>query len=222
MPLVYLYPNGTVFNDMTLQGAATAHEATDDVHGAEDGDTTRVYGGSASVQHAEVNMDDMPIGVGAIVNLSNHASLYCQNVNWMVVYVRIAAANYLGVQNSSINTWQKKEGVAQAASPVTAIAWTVSEINGATAYVYKPGDSGIWKSCSAVHWAVNYINAAGSFVHLLSQWLPPILAMASHGLLKREVSQILSSLKVQPSLPEDFARIFEALRRRPVYGYLGI
>lgn len=65
-------------------------------------------------------------------------------------------------------------------------------------------------------------DVCNNFAMFLSQWLPPILAVASHSLLKSEIEHILSGFASRPRLDEDFARVFEALRRRPVYGYLGI
>lgn len=64
-------------------------------------------------------------------------------------------------------------------------------------------------------WAVTYVPTSGGHMWLLAQWLPPILAVASHCLTKLEIARVLSSLKIQPSDKEDFARIIEAFRRRP-------
>lgn len=66
---------------------------------------------------------------------------------------------------------------------------------------------------------VDWIAAGGGFMYLIGQWLPPLLAVASHGLLKREVVFLLSGLLTRPSNKEDFARIFEAFRRKPAYGF---
>lgn len=65
---------------------------------------------------------------------------------------------------------------------------------------------------------VDYAAPAGAFSFLLNSWIPPLLAVASHGLLKREIAALLSNLKIRPSSQEDFVRILEAFKRRPVYG----
>ncbi len=64
---------------------------------------------------------------------------------------------------------------------------------------------------------VSFEPPSGGFIWLLAQWLPPLLSVASHGLMKREITEILQNLRVQPSSPEEFARIFEAFQRRPAW-----
>ncbi len=71
--------------------------------------------------------------------------------------------------------------------------------------------------CTTVYSVVNWEYQAGSFVYMVSSWLPPLLAVASHGLTKIDVSAILSSLKTRPSNNEDLTRILEVFKRRPVW-----
>lgn len=68
-----------------------------------------------------------------------------------------------------------------------------------------------------MYWSVTYVPISGGYMWLLAGWLPPLIAMASHCLSKSDILTVLSSLKVQPSSREDFARIIEAFRRRPVW-----
>lgn len=56
---------------------------------------------------------------------------------------------------------------------------------------------------------------SGGFVWLLSSWLPPLLAVASHGLTKLDVITILRSMKTRPSSDEDVRRLLEAFAVRP-------
>ena len=83
--------------------------------------------------------------------------------------------------------------------------------------VRKTNAGGGSVQCTSLYFNVDYTLDEGAFPYLLSQWLPPLLAVASHGLLAREVVTILGSLKNRPSSKEEFARILEAFCRRPVF-----
>jgi len=46
--------------------------------------------------------------------------------------------------------------------------------------------------------SVTYTPAAGGFAYLMGCWLPPLLAVASHGLALSDLAQFLSTFKVRP------------------------
>lgn len=99
--------------------------------------------------------------------------------------------------------------------------WDVNIVN-ATEIGVQSCNTGVGAEevrCTYLRWVVVWTPAHGGYMWLLAGWIPPILAMASHCLSKFEIARILSSLKTRPSNDEDFARIIEAFRRRPVYGY---
>ncbi|KKK58171.1 hypothetical protein LCGC14_3047100, partial [marine sediment metagenome] len=56
---------------------------------------------------------------------------------------------------------------------------------------------------------------AGGFALFVAQWLPPLMAVASHALARSEAAMILRSLDTRPASDEDFARLLEAFRVRP-------
>ena len=64
---------------------------------------------------------------------------------------------------------------------------------------------------------VDYTAPAGGFNWLLTCWLPPLVAVASHAITRREIAAALSCLKIRPSSDEEFARLLEAFLVRPAY-----
>lgn len=108
------------------------------------------------------------------------------------------------------------------ATDVNSNPWTVANFN-ATKWFYKKTNTGVNTNMRVTYgWMkATWLSASGGFVHLLSQWLPPLLAVASHGLLKSEVAQILASIKHVPSSKEDFTRTLGAFRVRPKFVFLG-
>lgn len=72
---------------------------------------------------------------------------------------------------------------------------------------------------TTLYLSVEYLYAADGFALFVSQWLPPILAVASHGLMKHEIIEILGRIKNRPSNREDFDRLLEAFRRRPRFAF---
>ena len=77
------------------------------------------------------------------------------------------------------------------------------------------GDAG-W---TYTYWDVNTVLTGGGLITAFLQWLPPLFAVASHGLLKCEVTQILSKLNPRPSNDEEVRKILEAFRVRPCYNF---
>lgn len=67
--------------------------------------------------------------------------------------------------------------------------------------------------CTNATWT--YASTGTGF--LIASWLPPLLAVASHALMKSEIVKILQGLKTRPSDKRDFTQILEAFRVRPKY-----
>lgn len=111
--------------------------------------------------------------------------------------------------------WADYDSGQQATKPAGG-PWTEAIVN-ATEIGVKAGIAGDVARCTKLTMSVDYDVKSGGFAYLLAQWLPPLLALASHGLTKFDITRILSSLKTRPSNDEDFARIIEAFRRRPVW-----
>lgn len=97
--------------------------------------------------------------------------------------------------------------------------WTPAKFAVTQAGLRGTVDPGGWLYCSTVYMDVTYVPVAGGFSFLLAQWLPPLFAIASHGLSKFDIGTVLSSLRTRPSSDEEFARIIEAFQRRPAYGF---
>lgn len=57
----------------------------------------------------------------------------------------------------------------------------------------------------------------GRFAMNVAQWLAPLAAAASHGLMRREVVAILRTMRTRPSSAEEFAALEAAFRVRPVF-----
>lgn len=68
---------------------------------------------------------------------------------------------------------------------------------------------------------VDFVFSTGGFALFVSQWLPPLMALASHGLLKREAAVILARESIRPSNLEEFGRLLEAFQRRPRFCFQG-
>ena len=174
---------------------------------------------------------------GAIVNLKNRGQLYVAAAAGAFTtrnYVRIGGVDYMENMNNAYDVWQIREVGPNSLSPATGLPWTVPEINGAQGRLYRSGDFTILKKISATNWIVNYLMPTGSSVFLISQWLGPILAVASQGLSNLEILAILRRHRIQggeedhrkmrilPSFREEFEALKEAFRRRPVYGFIGL
>ncbi len=219
MPVEYLYPSSTDSNNWTITGAASAHQALDDIHATYDDSTTMIECNTAASRTCICSLGNLSQEgiVVTSVQLCMRAQRRSGSVESVHGYCRVNGSDYLHVQADAIDTWVTKTSSSQT-SPDTGLAWIVPEVNGSKVKGYMNNTTNIG-DLSALHLDVTYVFAGGGFAYLIGQWLPPLLAVASHGLLKREVASVLSRLRIRPCHKEDFARIFEALRRRPAYGF---
>ena len=69
--------------------------------------------------------------------------------------------------------------------------------------------------CTYFNCVVTFTPVAGYQAYMVSSWIPPLIGLASHALMKSEIVQILRNLKTCPSSDEEFARIIEGFQVRP-------
>lgn len=226
MPQKYLYPMDTLYNSgFSITGGSTCHEVLDDIHDSEDQATTMISMASSASQRAYGNFQNLTDPVGAITTVDNWGQMYtASGTSWAKVRVGLpggGAGVYMQVQNDTTATWQRLNYGPTATNPYTSAPWTLADINAACWDCGTGADLGVSRRMSAAHIDIEYVPPSGGFAFLLVSWIPPLLAVASHGLLFREIAQILWSDKYRthPCFREDYMRIMEAFRRRPVYGY---
>jgi hypothetical protein len=221
MPQSRLYPNATPTDTgWNKVGEATAHLCVDDAFGAYDDGTT------------EINWTGTPLKY-CICDLQNGPSFgyYAEKVQWELrarenatpgpSYLRINGSDYVGLTPANA-AWTTYTSAWQLTNPDTGSGWTAAVINAMQLHLRSGNTGGLTTYITAANALLSYYPATGGFAYLIAQWLPPILAVASHGLLKREIMRILSRQKHLPIHDEDFARIQEALQRRPAYGFNGV
>jgi hypothetical protein len=75
------------------------------------------------------------------------------------------------------------------------------------------GSTGV--RCTTLYTNVTYTPPAGDFLWIVSTWIPPLMAVASHGLIRDEMVAALKHLRIRPASREDLSRLFEAFFRRP-------
>jgi len=158
--------------------------------------------------------------INSVIVWERHAKKDAGTTNDRAVkeVIRINATNVLG--NSSINntTTPADYSFEFISARPGGGTWTGADFTNIEFGVYLVTNIGTgWHRCYHAWMVVDYTMGAGSFAHLLLQWLPPLLALASHSLMKSEIVEILSNLKLRPSNDEDFARILEAFRVRPKF-----
>lgn len=100
-------------------------------------------------------------------------------------------------------------------------AWDETKINAHEFGYESVSGSASAMRVSRVMVTVTYEIGAGGYNWLIGCWLPPLIAVASHVLTRREILAALDCLKYKrislPSNNEDFAAIMAAFRVRPVY-----
>lgn len=74
--------------------------------------------------------------------------------------------------------------------------------------------------CSRLYTIVTHCGKGGGLITFGFQWIPPLIAVASHCLMKREIVKILCDLKTRPSNNEDFDYILNAFSVRPKFCFL--
>lgn len=97
--------------------------------------------------------------------------------------------------------------------------WSLSIVNSTEVGVLWGGGVATIR-VSEIKVRVHFSLAVGGFALFVSQWLPPLIAVASHALMKREIAEILSSLRVRPSSDFEFRKLLEAFGRRPAFVFV--
>jgi len=70
---------------------------------------------------------------------------------------------------------------------------------------------------SKVSYNVNFSLTPGAFLVMMSCWIPPLMAVASHGLIYRDITQFFRRFKSRPSNRQEYEAILRELFIRPVF-----
>ncbi len=217
-----LYPESTFSNDLTVVGAATADAALDDLRGAYS-DSDYIWGDSASNQNAYLEIPSLPLNAAVIKNVNFEAR--CNSAGGSG-----ASAGVMLPQNSGGTYYNQVAWITVPAfstknnnlanNPHTIRQWTPGEINAMGLRFFRAGDIALTKSCSAINVRVTWEEEVGGFALFVSSWLPPLLAVASHGLLIREIVSILARLSTRPSSERELRKLREAFEVRPRFCFV--
>lgn len=114
-------------------------------------------------------------------------------------------------------------------------AWNDTGISHPTSS-FSPGDfpgggSGIYQGvqsssnlsgtvfCTYAHLSVDFTPGGGGFAFLISSFIPPLLGVASHAVLNREIARFFAMAKLRPSYREEFEAVKRELLVRPAYAF---
>lgn len=225
MPLINLEPSADgTHNNWDLVLGASKWEACKLPY---DADTTYIKETSPGATKQSFVMDDMPAGTAQIdshdlkirVRDNTGDADHCHFRSFTKIAGDEEASADHGESPNTYTTYLK----VFANNPTAGTGWTVAQVNacelGLEVTSWDPAGS---LYCTALWSMTVYQPESDGAPWLLMQWLPPILAVASHALMKSEIVQILSRLKIQPATDQDFAWIRAALQRRPSWHFQGI
>lgn len=215
MPVITLKPltQGT-YDNFTLQVGSTKPSAMRDA----DSNYLKV-GGPA---RESFNADQMPSDAESIDQVDiagNNRTGADVGTYQFKNMMRYNSTNWDGAlrQTGKNETWVTQTDTNVATAP-DGSAWTVPIVN-STEIGTNRLDSEAGKNTfhRFINLTVTYQLSEDGFALFVSQLLPPLLLVASHGLLRLDVGRILRRCKIKPTTDEEFARILEAFRRRPIY-----
>ena len=97
--------------------------------------------------------------------------------------------------------------------------WAPGDFPGGGAGTYQ----GVYSSTNAggsifatyAHVQVTFTLGGGGFALWVSGLIPPLIGLASHGLLRKEIAAMCRMMKVRPTYAQEFERIRSELLRRP-------
>ena len=211
MPTVILDPTGVGTNGDAWVNSGGANK-TASVNLPDDEATTRIQSTTDS-DNQSFALEDMP----ADANVINSAIITAR------------ASESAADASMAIKAWQ---GVGSSAGSTIALttSWvdythtpnqalftnTVALINSLEIGVLHVTDTGQFSRVTSLYLTVVYQTDDGEqFLMFLTSWLPPLLAVASHGLSVGDISRILRRMKVRPSDKWEFQKIREAFILRP-------
>ncbi len=177
---------------------------------------------SGNVQIDSYNNDQLPPNVSKIVSVSiagqNRTGAQAGTSYQFQNMMRFSGSNWFGTtRTTGVNqSWVVQTDSNVPTAPDSS-AWSVAVVNATELGTRRLGEVGKTSFHNYINMSVVYELPGGGFALFVSQLIPPLLAVASHGLSKLDVSQILQRCKIRPTNDEDFARILEGFRRRPVY-----
>lgn len=221
MPTTTVNPNanGTDYTGWSRVGGTSNWQALT----TDDGDTSRHQSDTANAD-ASFQVEAIPLAAAVITRVEVFDKLY-----WAGQAHNGAAFMRLPAVGAVVgNTWSVT------GTPYDMYSWDfISNRPGGGSWTPEDligGANGAQPGCrcttstgtGTLRWTYMYMEidwlGAGGFALFVSQWLPPLLAVASHGLSKLDMAKILRNLKTRPSSDEDFARLLNAFKVRPVYG----
>jgi len=212
MPTVILDPTGIGGNDQwTLSGGADKIVA---VTLPDDEATTRIQA-TTDLFRQEYTMENMPADSNVInsFSMTTRASESAADASYRNTLVE-GIARVFGSTNALTTSWVNYTDVFTT-SPLGS-TWTPAIINTVEGGVEHVTDTGQFSRVTSLYMTVVYQTDDGEqFLMFLTSWLPPLLAVASHGLSDREIAWILRKMKVRPSDKWEFQKILRAFILRP-------
>jgi len=128
--------------------------------------------------------------------------------------IKTGLTDIAGATNALTTSWVNYDDVwATAPGGET---WTVALLDDTELAVEHVSDTGQFSRVTSMYLTVVYQTDDGEqFLMFLTSWLPPLIAVASHGLGDREIAWILRKMKVRPSDKWEFQKIKRAFILRP-------
>jgi hypothetical protein len=222
MATAYLYPNSddSMTNPWPLSGPW--YTLIDDVKGAYDDGTTYISNpGGASTTTMIFGMDQLSLyPVGTISNVIFEVRQRREITINPNAYLRISGTDYWNL--TTTGGWITQNN-SSGTNPHTAAAWTTNDLdNIQTKFQVVSGGAGFYANSTAMNLEVTYTPGGSCCFWHMALWLPPLLGLASHGLLKSEAMQIYRNVrkcKGHPSSDAEWKDLLWNLVRRPVYAY---
>ena len=215
MPIDTLFPLSQGFySNFNLVGAATKSIALQ----SDDGDTTRIQIQSAAVQRDSHYVDALSAARSVSnVDVSIKSKRVTGVVTWSMPIVYVASTLGTG---TCINPTLSYTTNTKTAFPRPTGSWSPADFPGGGAGAeigISTCNTGSVNAiaCTYCYADVTYEPPLGGFALFVTQWLPPLFAVASHGLLKREAAAILRNRKTRPAGRDELRRLLEAFKVRP-------
>ena len=187
---------------------------------APDDDGTTRIGISVLNAKQSFNMDNLPAGSASVSTVDLIARMSESGVSAITAraFVLLSGTIVNGATRAVTSTWTTYTDLA-IARPGGG-TWTPADVNAMEVGVEEDTDSADSVLCTTLYSTVAYTVGSGDYAIFIASWLPPLLALASHGLTMvdvRHMARALRHLKHHPSNDEDFRRLLEGFRLRPRY-----
>ena len=211
MPTVILDPTGVGTNGDAWVNSGGANK-TASVNLPDDEATTRIQSTTDSDEQSFV-LEDMPADANVINSavVTARASESAANAS-MAIEAWQGVASTAGSEIALTTSWVDYTMT----PPQATFTNTVALINSLEIGVQHITDTGQFSRVTSLYLTVVYQTDDGEqFLMFLTSWLPPLLAVASHGLSVGDISRILRKMKNRPSDKWEFQKILRAFILRP-------